>query len=386
MVFNPKLEKEALVILSNNDGCILARSAKAKAAGVKMGDPSYLYRDRADIKMLSANFALYSDMSQRVMQVLSHFSSDMEIYSIDEAFLLLEESEKLEEEALAMREKVKKWTGLPVSIGIARTKTLAKLACEAAKKGNGVHVLRQEEELLEKTALNDIWGIGSGTTAQLKRKGVYTALQLCKTDDTLIQKWLGVTGLRTVLELRGTSCFELSDIPEKKQSIICSRSFGKKVKDLESLQEAVATFAAQAAEKLRDQESLAGFLSVSLMTGQDGGTCHIQIPNATSYTPELISLAKEGAAKIYKPGQEYKKAGVMLGDFSDEGALQNDFLTERKDKADVMKVLDQINARYDKQAIRFAAEGMEKPWKGRRSNSTPKFTTSWSELLKVFAI
>ncbi len=384
MVFNPKLERAALVILSNNDGCIVARSPKAKALGVKMGDPAYLYRDRADILMLSANFTLYADMSQRVMQVLASFSSDMEIYSIDEAFLLLEG--KVEEQAEAMREKVKKWTGIPVSIGVGRTKTLAKLASEVAKKRSGVFVLTEEEELLKETELNEIWGIGSAVTARLKQKGIHSALQLCQTDDTLIQKWLGVAGYRTVLELRGTPCFELCEIPEKKQTIVCSRSFGRKVSELEFLQEAVATFAAHAAEKLRDQESLAGFLSVYITAGEEGGSCHIQIPNATAHTPELISLAKEGLSRLYRPGYQYRKAGVMLGDFCDEEAIQGDFLTPRKDKRGLMKVVDQINARYDKPAIRFAAEGIEKPWKSKRSRTTPKFTTSWAELLKVFAI
>lgn len=383
MVFNPQWEKSALVILSNNDGCIIARSPQAKALGIKMGDPSYLYRQRSDILMLSANFPLYSDMSQRVMQVLSHFSCDMEIYSIDEAFLLLDGN--VEEQAKALRDKVKKWTGIPVSVGVGKTKTLAKLASEIAKKEKGVFVLTEEEEWLAQTELHEIWGIGSRTAATLKRNGIYTALQLCQTEDSLIQKWLGVTGYRTVLELRGTCCFELCDIPEKKQSIVCSRSFGKRVSELESLQEAVATFAAHAAEKLRGQKSLAQFLTVSLIDGEEGGSCHVQIPKATSYTPELISLAKEGLLRIYRPGREYKKAAVMLSDFCDEGSLQEDFLLSSPEKKDIMKLIDQINTRYDKEAIRFAAEGIEKPWKSKRSHTTPHFTTSWSQLLKVFA-
>lgn len=386
MVFNPKLEQKPLVILSNNDGCIVARSAKAKALGIKMGDPAYLYRDLADLIMLSANFALYSDMSQRVMQTLSSFSPDMEIYSIDEAFFILEESETLYDESEAMRQKVKKWTGIPISIGVAPTMTLAKLANKVAKKGNGVCILPPDkvDEYLAVTALEDIWGIGGGLTERLKRKGIYTALQLSKADDTWIQKLLGVTGFRTVLELRGTPCFALSEIPEKKKSIVCSRSFGQKIDKLALIEEAVASFAANAAEKLREQESLAGFLSVFISTHQETGSCHIQLPNPTSYTPELIALAKEGLSRIFRPGYQYRKAGVLLGDFSED--LQDDFITPREGsekKTQAMEMIDQINARYDKPAIRFAAEGIERPWKGKRSNCSPKFTTSWSGLLKV---
>jgi DNA polymerase V len=384
MVFDPKLEQKPLVILSNNDGCIVARSAKAKALGIKMGDPAYLYKDRKEIVMLSANFALYSDMSNRVMQTLSTFSSDMEIYSIDEAFLLLEESETLHDRCMAIRQTVKQWTGIPVSIGVAPTKTLAKLASEIAKKEGGVHVLRtaQIEGRLAQTELSDIWGIGSALAEKLKRQRIHTALQLCQAEDGLIRKWLGVTGFRTVLELRGTPCFEICEAPEKKKSIICSRSFGQKVTDLAQLQEAAASFAASAAEKLREQESMAGFISVFISTAQETGSCHIQIPNATNYTPDLISLAKEGVQKLFRSGLQYRKAGVLLGDFTED--KQADFITPAgKDKGGAMKVIDQINARYDKPMVRFAAEGIERKWKSKRSNTSPKYTTSWADLLKI---
>ena len=384
MVFKPSLEQKPLVILSNNDGCIVARSPKAKALGIKMGDPAFLYKDRKEVIMLSANFALYSDMSHRVMQTLSTFSSDIEIYSIDEAFLLLEENGTLHDRCMAMRQTVKQWTGIPVSIGVAPTKTLAKLASELAKKEGGVHVLRahQIEERLSQTELSDVWGIGSALAEKLKRERIYTALQLCRADDALIRKWLGVTGFRTVLELRGSPCFEICDTPEKKKSIICSRSFGEKVNDLAQLQEAAASFAANAAEKLRDQESMAGFISVFISTSQETGSCHIQIPNATSYTPELISLAKEGVKKLFRKGLEYRKAGVLLGDFTED--KQADFITPAgKDKGEAMRVIDKINARYDKPMVRFAAEGIERRWKSKRSNTSPKYTTSWTDLLRI---
>src|SRR5438105_11482001 len=222
MAFDPKLEKRPLVVISNNDGCIIARSKKAKELRIKMGEPAFLYKGRKDIVMLSSNFALYADMSGRVMEVLSTFSPDMELYSIDEAFLVL--NDRFEEIGAAMREKVRQWTGIPISVGIAPTKTLAKLANERAKKGNGVFVLNEQNRIkeLEKTELEEIWGIGPGLAERLKNKGVYTAGQLCETEDNKLRKWLGVNGFRTVLELRGEPCFEITEIEEKKKSILCS--------------------------------------------------------------------------------------------------------------------------------------------------------------------
>ncbi len=407
IVFNPSLDKKPLVVLSNNDGVIIARSQKAKQLGIKMGEPAFLYRDRAkrgEIHMLSSNFTLYADMSQRVMQTLSSFSPEREVYSIDEAFFLLEpESDSLlRDRSVEMRRRVKQWTGIPVSIGTAPTKTLAKIANEAAKKEKdreGVYVLTDPvaiEERLKSTSLEDIWGIGARLAERLKRKGIYTAAQLAKADDTWIRKLLGVTGFQTVLELRGTPCFQLSEEPGKKKSIVCSRSFSQKIEDLSLLQEAVAAFAANAAEKLREQESFASFLSVFVSTSPfeehyESRSCHVQIPNPTSYTPELIALAKEGAAQIHRPGCSYKKAGVLLGDFTDVDAFQTDLITPNPDstkKQEAMKVMDEINARYDKPSLRFAAEGIDKhptsrSWKSARTNVSPKFTTSWHDLLKI---
>ena len=399
-VFNPRLEKKALLILSNNDGCVIARSQKAKELGVKMGDPAYLFRDsaaRGELQMLSSNFSLYADMSQRVMQTLESFSPNMEIYSIDEAFFILEDHPDLGKEAAAMRKKVKQWTGIPVSIGIGPTKTLAKLANESAKKEKerqGIYVLTDPHairERLEKTAVDDIWGIGDGLSAKLLKNGIYNAAQLASAEDSSIRKLLGAAGYRTVLELRGTPCIELFEEETKKKSIICSRSFPEPIASLSILQEAVAAFASRAGEKLREQESLAGFLSVFIATSPFrepyiSRSCHIQIPNPTAYTPSLISWAKEGAARIFEPGHGYKKAGVLLGDFSDKNARQLDLLSpescnEKKQKA--MEALDRINARYNKAAVSFAAEGIKKEWKSRPSRVSPRFTTSWHDLLKV---
>lgn len=383
MVFNPKLRDQPLVILSNNDGCIIARSKKAKALGIKMGEPIFHYKNRADIIRLSSNFELYSDMSHRVMETLSTCSPDLEIYSIDEAFFSLEDHPQLKEEALHIREKVRKWTGIPISIGIAPTKTLAKLASEIAKKNDGAFVLREDmESTLGSIEVSEIWGIGRALAGRLKRKGIYSALDLKNAEDAWIRKMLGVVGYRTVLELRGKPCFELNEIPEKKKSIVCSRSFGSRVTKLEELHEAVSTFAARAAEKLREQESYASFLSVFLISNERIASCHATFPNASSYTPDFISAAKVGAEKLFDSNQEYRKAGVLIGDFTD--ISQPDLLNPPKvDRKIAMNVLDQINARYDKPKLQFAAEGIERSWKSKRDHTTPKFTTRWTDLLKV---
>ncbi len=393
-VFNPSLKKKPLLILSNNDGCVIARSQKAKEAGVKMGDPAYLFKPeekRGEINMLSSNFALYADMSQRVMQTLESFSQDMEIYSIDEAFFELEKKPDLEQVATGMRNTVKKWTGIPVSIGIGATKTLAKLANKIAKKGQGVFVLDEPEKTLEKTPLEDIWGIGSGLAARLYKNGIYTAGQLIHAEDHKIQKILGVSGYRTVLELRGVSTIPLSEIEEKKKSIISSRSFREAVLTQTDLEEAVSSFATRAAEKLRDQTSLAGFLSVFIATSPFkepyyARSCHIQIPIPTSYTPDLISYAKEGLARIFAQGKEYKKAGVLLGDFCDTDSRPLDLFSQERTgekKQKVMQLIDKINNLYDKPALFFAAEGIGPKWKTEPTRVSPKFTTSWHDLLKV---
>jgi DNA polymerase V len=396
-VFNPKLERKPLVVLSNNDGIVIARSQKAKALGVKMGQPVFELRaqiERGEIEALSSNFTLYADMSQRVMQTLADFSPDMEIYSIDEAFFQLVASPALRKRAIEIRKKVKQWTGIPVSIGIAETKTLAKIANEAAKKEkehNSVYLLTDAEERLAKTEVEEIWGIGSQLASRLNKQGIYTAKQLRDADDQRIRKLLGVQGLRTAMELRGIPCFPLMEEPEKKKSIVCSRSFSQKIDTLPLLCEAVSSFAARAAEKLREQKSKASFLSVFLMTSpfQEpyvSRSCHVQIPVATAYTPELIALAKQGLSQIFQEGLAYKKAGVLLGDFLDGDCEPLDlFILSEKGlkKAKAMETLDKINIRYDKAAIQFAAQGIRRKWQESRCAVSPRFTTSWHELLKV---
>lgn len=386
-VFNPKLEKKPLLILSNNDGIVIARSEKAKALGIPMGAKAFDYRPQIQsgaIQTLSCNFSLYADMSDRVMQVLESEVSEMEIYSIDEAFFLYRG-----EDAHAIRAKIKKWTGVTVSIGIAPTKTLAKLANRTAKKSKeGVFTLTDPQQKLETTPLEDIWGIGHATMLALKRKQIYTPAMLIAKSDSWIRNNFNLNLLKTTMELRGTPCLELEEA-EKKQSIMVSRSFEKPIEDRQILSEHIAAFAGRAAEKLREQQSKAQFLSVFIATSPfkepyESRSCHFNLPHGTAYTSELISLAKQGLERMHRPGFAYKRGGVILGDFVDSDTFQGDLFTPdpaSEKKMAAMQVLDRINTRYDKPAIRYLAEGKE--WKESGANKSPRYTTSWDDILEI---
>jgi DNA polymerase V len=320
------------------------------------------------------------------MEVLESFSPNIEIYSIDEAFFKFEHS-ITHEQAVLIRKKVKDWTGITVSIGIGPTKTLAKLANRSAKKkDDGIYFLTQSKQIQEQlktTPPDDIWGIGRRIAVQLKRKNIYTLKCLCEKKAEWIRKNFGVTLYRTVLELKGTPSIELlEDSDNKKQSIACTRTFEKKTSDLELLQKSIASFAARAAEKLRKQKNRAQFLSLFISTSPfekpyESKSYHITLSVASSYTPDLITLAKEGLLKIYKKGFLYKKAGVLLGDFVDEDIEQKDFFesdAKNMKKKAASVVFDQINSRFNSRAIRFLAE--KKEWRGKRNTTSPKYTPS----------
>ncbi len=397
-LFNPKLKNKPLVVLSNNDGCIISRSKTAKKMNIKMGDPIFLYKDLIEAKKLlvqSSNFTLYGDMSNRVMQTLKSFSLPMEIYSIDEAFLYIDDNYPgLEELASELKEKTTKWTGIPVSVGIATTKTLAKLANETAKKEKGTIVLKSKEEidlLLKKTDVADIWGIGRNLTKRLNRLSIYSAYQLKQSPEALIKKHLSVNVLKTLLELNGTSCFECLESPNPTKSIIRSRSFSSKVTSLKEIEEAISLFASLAAEKLREDKLTANMLSVFLNTSyhsQDpfyANTAHFTFPLATSYTPEIIKYAKMAIKKIYKEGYLYKKAGVVLSNLTSSDHLQED-LFEKKDlekQKKIMKAFDKINLKANKKALFFASEGIDQNWKSLSKLRSQRYTTSFDELKKV---
>lgn len=401
--FNPRLRNRPVVVLSNNDGCIVARSNEAKALGIPMGAPLFQYRqllDAHNVVLCSANFSLYGDMSARVMQTLETMSPEVEVYSIDEAFVRVW-TEDPEAFGHTLSRRILQWTGIPVSIGIAPSKTLAKVATHVSKKEpryQGICVLDRPElweNQLKKMATNDIWGIGRRISQKLTRLGVHSAYDLTLCDDNWVRKQLSVIGLRTVMELRGISCLEFDAFSETKQSITCSRSYGKPVNTLEGVWEATAHYTARAAEKLRSQKSLAKgmtlFLSRHPYVPGSSHTTYVQfsLPVPTQYTPQLIEYAKQGIQQLFIPGLTYRKSGVVLTNFVQENAVQTDLFAPIDDKIEkqkkAMQAFDAIHRRYGSNALQFAAEGLQKEWRNKRDIQSQAYTTDWDELLVVKA-
>ncbi|EKS35374.1 Y-family DNA polymerase [Afipia clevelandensis] len=401
-VFQPALRGKPVVVLSNNDGCVIARSNEAKALGIEMGAPWHLNRqlfEREKVIVRSSNYTLYGDMSGRVMNVLSQFTPDLEIYSIDEAFLGLGGFEsRLHEHAVDLRQTVQLWTGIPVSVGIAPTKTLAKVANRFAKKDAdraGVYVMNEATEIehtLSRMALTDLWGVAGRMAQRLEEIGITSPLKLRDADPTFIRERFNVVMQRMVLELRGVPCIELEDhIPDRK-SIIASRSFGRPVTTLQEMQEAVASYAARAAEKMRRQGLATAHVSVFVETNrfrptdpQYNVSRAIRLPVATADTAVLSKAANRVIRAIYKSGFRYKKAGVMLLDLAPASRVQGDLWTEPDNarSKSLMKALDGLNAHYGRGTLTYASAGRQQAWKLRRDHISPRYTTSWDELLRV---
>lgn len=396
-VFNPKLRKKPVVVLSNNDGIVVARSKEAKALSIPMGAASFEYAElfkKEKVHVLSSNYTLYGDMSARVMHVLSQFSPDMEEYSIDEAFLRIA-ADDLAAVAAEIKAKVLKWTGIPVSIGIGPTKTLAKVANDVAKKGTGIFAFTDPAQIdatLEKLDVEEIWGVGRQLSAALREHGVRNARQLKEASDDWIKKRFSVVLLRTVYELRGMSCLALIEVAATRKSITCSRSFGHGVQSLKDVEEALASHTANAAEKLRQEELLPSFLTVFLMTSafrqpSYSNSWTMTLDEPTAFTPELIAKAKQALARIFREGYVYKKVGVIMGGFAPMGNYQPDLFrrgARRPEKLKrAMEAIDGVNLRYGDAAMRFAAEGILQSWKMKRGHVTPRYTTSWDELLNI---
>jgi DNA polymerase V len=403
-VFNPALEGRPVVVLSNNDGCVVARSAEVKALGVKMGAPWFQLKDLArkhGILALSSNYALYADMSSRMMSVLGSYSPQQEIYSIDECFLGLDGFPPAELAAYGqrIRQQVKLWVGLPVCVGIAATKTLAKLANHCAKKNlagsDGVcdfgrMSAPQMDALLDRIGIGEVWGVGRRLTEKLTRRGIATVKQLRDADSKTLRREFSVVLERTVLELRGIACVELEEAAPNKQQIICSRTFGRYVYSLDELNEAVAGYLARAAEKLRYQGSLASALQVFVRTNpfnpdhpqyQRGLT--VPLPQATSDSVALTRAALWALKRLYKPGYAYQKAGVMLLDLSDAATPQGCLFTGHRDNTTLMQVMDRVNRQWGRGTLKLAAEGVQQGWRMRRQRMSPAYTTSWNELPQV---
>lgn len=400
-VFNPKLEKRPVVILSNNDGCVVARSKEAKELGIPMGAPAFQYGDmfrKNGVVVYSSNYALYGDMSGRVMSTLAQFSPDMQIYSIDEAFLSIE-GVNAQEIAPIIRSTVLQWTGIPVSVGVSLTKTLAKVANKCAKKeakGPGYFVLddpKRIESCLKKMPVEDVWGIGGQIGQFLYRHGVRTAWEFAQCDDIWLKKHLTVVAVRMAWELRGHSCLELEEAPAPKQSIMSSRSFGTPISDFDALAESIATYTATAAEKLREQGSLASCLEVFLTTSphRPGGwyanKAHIVLPEPTAYTPTLITYAKMALSRIYRKGYLFKKTGVLLSGLVPADCYQADLFAihhpSRQKQQALSALVDKVNRQHGYDILKYAAEGISQGWRMKRGRCTKRFTTRWDELLTV---
>ncbi|HOE63098.1 MAG TPA: Y-family DNA polymerase [Candidatus Sumerlaeota bacterium] len=399
-VFDPSLEGKPIVVLSNNDGCVVARSNEAKALGIKMGAPAFQHEHifkKHGVIVFSSNYSLYGDMSQRVMATIEQFSPGIEVYSIDEAFLNLSgmTPETSIEHARQLRAVVRRWTGIPLSIGLGQTKTLAKAANKFAKKKpehGGVFSLVARADidtLLENLPVGDIWGIGSRHELFLKRHGITNARQFRDASDSWIKKHMTIMGLRTAMELRGVSCIPIEKAPVPKKGIMSSRSFGRPIESLEELKEALATHVSRAAEKLRAQRSAASVLHVFILTNrfknepQYSNSATAILPVATAYTPDLIAHAHERLEAIYKPGYRYKKTGVFLTEFVPENIIQQNILAPEypaERNREIMRVVDKINARWGADSIRYAAEGVQNGWQMRRERLSPHYTTVWSEI------
>lgn len=410
-VFNPAIRNKPVVVLSSNDGCVIARSNEAKALGIKMGEPFFQCKDiikQYNVYYYSANFALYSDMSNRVMQTLMMYCTDIEVYSIDEAFIHIHEHTDhkafndvyYREFADFLVKKVKQCTGLPISIGIGSTKTLAKLANGIAKKQgayNGVfdfsaYTDYQVDEILEQIEISEIWGVGHRYAKMLQGYGIKTVKAFKYTHEKTIRKMMTVVGLKTLWEILGKSCLPLSQVIADKQTIMVSRSFGIKITGLHEMKEAVAQYATNAAVKLRKQRHNAYTITVSVVSKRyvEAPTYyHSQSYNfavATSYTPDLIKAAHECLALIYKQGYEYKKAVVVLSQLVPYESQQLNIykvVEKSEEKYQLMKCIDKANTKYGKNKVTFAAVGTKQPWRMKQLHKTPAYTTNWFELLTV---
>ncbi|MGF1572062.1 MAG: Y-family DNA polymerase [Sumerlaeia bacterium] len=394
-LFQPQFEKKPVVVLSNNDGCVVARSEEAKEVGIRMGAPAFEVRDlikRHNVAVFSSNYTLYADMSHRVMETLQQHCPEVEVYSIDEAFVTLPPRCNVLTFCHRLRETVKRETGIPVSIGYAPTKTLAKLANSFAKKEEGVFdfTTADHDTYLGIVPVSKVWGIGGQKAKWLQARGITTALELKNADPRWISKWLTVVGERTVRELRGEPCMEMDDAPPAKKGIMCSRMFGRPVTQLAELEEAVSTYTARVAEKLRAEKGAATILEVFITTGRYSAQYYankklFHLPVATADTCKLSKTALEGLRALFKAGHNYTKAGVFVTGIVDAGEQQGDLFAcvDDEKRQSFLAVLDSLNQQWGRGAVRYASEGIKKPWHMKRGSLSKRYTTSWGELPQI---
>lgn len=404
-VFNPKLENRPVVVLSNNDGCIIARSEEAKTLGIPMGAPYFQYQkflEKNNVAVLSSNYTLYGDMSERVMNTLAQFTPDIEIYSIDEAFLdlsylpsIIKTKENLTDFGRKIRETVLKWTGIPISVGVSSTKVLAKVAAKKAKKNGYVWVLFSKYDIdsaLRDFDVEDLWGIGKAYSKFLKRNKINSALELTKIKDSWIRKHLTIVGLRIVEELRGHRCLDVEIQPILKKSIGSAKSFGEPQTEFEPIYNALAWYVDECSRKLRNQNSLANIIGVYIQTNnfrpdepQYFNSKFLRLPVPTNFTNELINYSYLLLKKIYRKGYKYKRVGVILSGFVDEKEVQLNLFDklERNKIRQMISAYDEINHKFGKGIIKFSAQGTRKEWKMRQENLSEPFTTDWNKLLTI---
>ncbi len=404
-VFRPDLKGRPVVVLSNNDGCVIARSAEAKPF-VKMGEPYFKQKDmfrRHGIIAFSSNYELYADMSNRVMTTLEELSPRCEIYSIDEAFCDLtgvRNCRDLTDFGREIRETVLRRTHLTVGVGIAQTKTLAKLANHAAKQwqrqtGGVVDLsnLERQRKLMALLPVDEVWGVGRRISKKLEAMGIKTVLQLADTDIRFIRKHFNVVLERTVRELRGEPCLGLEEFAPVKQEIVCSRSFGGRITEYHEMRQAICSYASRAAEKLRGEHQYCRFISAFVKTSPFalnepyyGNSASVKLLTPTQDSRDIITAATKCLDVIWRDGHRYQKAGVMLGDFYSHGVAQLNLFDDnapRKNSEKLMEVLDHLNAKDGRGTLYFAGQGIQTAWQMKRDMLSPRYTTRFSDLLKV---
>ncbi|RYH94104.1 translesion error-prone DNA polymerase V subunit UmuC [Citrobacter werkmanii] len=404
--FRPDLKGRPVVVLSNNDGCVIARNTEAKRAGVKMGEPYFKQKDlfrRYGVVCFSSNYELYADMSCRVMSTLEAMSPRCEIYSIDEAFCDLtgvRNCRVLQEFGQELKDAVYQNTGLAVGVGIAQTKTLAKLANHAAKKwqrqtGGVVDLSNQDRQrkLMAALPVDEVWGVGRRISKKLEAMGIKTVLDLADTDIHFIRKHFNVVLDRTVRELRGEPCLELEEFAPVKQEIVCSRSFGERITDYDAMRQAICSYASRAAEKLRGEHQYCRFISTFVKTSPFalnepyyGNSASVKLLTPTQDSRDIIAAATRSLDAIWKDGHRYQKAGVMLGDFFSQGIAQLNLFDDnapRRGSEKLMEVLDHLNAKEGKGTLYFAGQGIQQQWAMKREMLSPRYTTRYEDLLQV---
>jgi len=402
-VFRPNLREKPIVVLSNNDGCVIARSNEAKALGVPMGAAAFKFKELFEannIHVFSSNYALYGDMSSRVMNLLSTFSPDIEIYSVDEAFLQFTGFDlfKLQSYAETIKKTVDKGTGVPISIGIAPTKALSKVANRVAKKfpkkTGGVYIIDSEEKRLKALkwlAIEDVWGIGRKYSQRLQAHKVFKAYDFVNLHDDWVRKQMSVVGLRLKHELEGKPTLSLDTVQNKK-AIATTRSFDKMYEDFGTIKERISTFAISCAEKLRRQNSCCNMLTVFIYTNnfrkdlpQYYKSIMVRTHYPTNSSIDLIKYAVNGLERVYKEGYHYKKAGVIVMGITPENTKQFTLFTSENPKhLPLMETIDSLNKSIGQNKVKFASQDLGRTWKMKQEKLSPRYTTKLSEIIKIF--